>query len=110
VLLFYCVNVYRGVAMAATNPAKQRAMRQESLRDLLSKQKHLEKAVDNIVKIEQQGASMETNELNALKYATEARIKLLGKYLPDLKATEVTGEGGDGLVVSLIKRRFDGVE
>jgi hypothetical protein len=110
VLLFYCVNVYRGVAMAATNPAKQRAMRQESLRDLLSKQKHLEKAVDNIVKIEQQGAGMETNELNALKYATEARIKLLGKYLPDLKATEVTGEGGDGLVVSLIKRRFDGVE
>jgi hypothetical protein len=79
--------------MAANSPAKMRAMRQESLRDLLSKQKHLE-----------------TNELNALKYATEARIKLLGKYLPDLKATEMTGEGGGDLFVSLIKRRFDGVE
>jgi hypothetical protein len=96
--------------MAANSPAKMRAMRQESLRDLLSKQKHLEKAVDNIVKIEKEGASMETNELNALKYATEARIKLLGKYLPDLKATEVTGEGGGDLFVSLIKRRFDGIE
>ena len=96
--------------MAANSPAKMRAMRQESLRDLLSKQKHLEKAVDNIVKIEKEGASMEANELNALKYATEARIKLLGKYLPDLKATEVTGDGGDDLVVSLIKRRFDGIE
>jgi hypothetical protein len=53
---------------------------------------------------------METNELNALKYATEARIKLLGKYLPDLKATEMTGEGGGDLFVSLIKRRFDGIE
>ena len=94
--------------MAANSPAKMRAMRQESLRDLLSKQKHLEKAVDNIVKIEKEGASMETNELNALKYATEARIKLLGKYLPDLKATEVTGEGGSDMIVSVIKRRFDG--
>jgi len=51
---------------------------------------------------------METNELNALKYATEARIKLLGKYLPDLKATEMTGEGGADLIVSVIKKRFDG--
>jgi hypothetical protein len=66
--------------------------------------------IDNIIKMEKQGASMETNELNALKYATEARIKLLGKYLPDLKATEMTGEGGGDLFVSLIKRRFDGVE
>ena len=96
--------------MAATNPAKLRAVRQESLRELLSKQKHLEKAVDNIIKIEQQGSSMETNELNALKYATEARIKLLGKYLPDLKATEMTGEGGADLIVSVIKKRFDGAE
>ena len=96
--------------MAATNPAKMRAVRQESLRELLSKQKHLEKAVENIVKIEEQGSYMEANELNALKYATDARIKLLAKYLPDLKSQEITGADGDSLVVSLIKKRFDGAE
>ena len=94
--------------MAANNPAKQRAMRQEQLRTYLSEKCRLEHVIDNIIKIEQQGSSMETNELNALKYATEARIKLLGKYLPDLKATEMTGEGGADLIVSVIKKRFDG--
>ena len=93
--------------MAANSPAKMRSMRQESLRDLLSKQKHLEKAVDNIIKIEQEGSSMETNQLNALKYATDARLKLLSKYLPDLKSQEITGEGGDGLTVAVIRKRFD---
>ena len=93
--------------MAANNPAKMRAMRQESLRDLLSKQKHLEKAVENIMKIEQEGSHMETNELNALKYATDARLKLLSKYLPDLKSQEITGADGDALTVSVIRKRFD---
>ena len=93
--------------MAATNPAKMRAVRQESLRELLSKQKHLEKAVENIVKIEEQGSYMETNELNALKYATDARLKLLSKYLPDLKSQEITGADGDALTVSVIRKRFD---
>jgi hypothetical protein len=68
------------------------------------------KLIDNIVKMEKQGASMEANELTAIKYATDARLRLINKYLPELKATEMTGEGGDDLVVSLIKRRFDGIE
>ena len=96
--------------MAANNLAKQRAMRQEQLRELLSKQKHVEKAIDNIKKMEEQGAMMEPNELTALKYATDARFKLINKYLPDMKTQEVTGEGGDALVVSVLKKRFDGVE
>ena len=60
--------------------------------------------------MEKEGASMEANELTAIKYATDARLKLINKYLPELKATEMTGEGGDALVVSVLKKRFDGVE
>ena len=96
--------------MAATNPAKQRAMRQEQLRTYLSEKCRLEHVIDNIIKMEKQGASMEPNELTAIKYATDARLKLINKYLPELKATEMTGEGGDALVVSVLKKRFDGVE
>lgn len=51
---------------------------------------------------------MESNELNAIKYATDARLRLINKYLPELKATEMTGEGGADLIVSVIKKRFDG--
>ena len=93
--------------MAANNPAKQRAMRQEQLRTYLSEKCRLEHVIDNIIKMEKEGASMETNELNAIKYATDARLKLINKYLPELKATEVTGEGGEGLTVAVIRKRFD---
>ena len=96
--------------MAANNPAKQRAMRQEQLRTYLSEKCRLEHVIDNIVKMEKEGASMEANELTAIKYATDARLKLINKYLPELKATEMTGEGGDALVVSILRKRFDGVE
>ena len=94
--------------MAANNPAKQRAMRQEQLRTYLSEKCRLEHVIDNIVKMEREGASMETNELNAMKYATDARIRLISKYLPDLKSQEITGADGDALVVSVIRKRFDG--
>lgn len=80
--------------MAATALHKNRAIRQEALREQLSKQGHLQQVVENIKKMEGQGAAMESTELNAMKYATDARLKLISKYLPDLKLTELTGEGG----------------
>jgi hypothetical protein len=80
--------------MAATNAAKNRAVRQEALREQLSKQKHVEQVIKNIEKMEEQGAAMESVELQALKAATENRLKLVDKYLPGLKSTEITGEGG----------------
>ena len=78
--------------MAATRAAENRKIRQEALRDQLSSQKLVEKVIDNITKMEQQGAAMEGQELQALKAATESRLKLINKYLPDLKAMELTGD------------------
>ena len=80
--------------MAATNAAKNRTIRQEALREQLSKQKHIEQVIKNINKMEEQGVTMESTELQALKAATENRLKLVDKYLPSLKATELTGEAG----------------
>lgn len=90
--------------MAATALNKNRAIRQEALREQLSKQKHVEQVIKNIKKMEGQGAAMEPTELNAMKYATDARLKLINKYLPDLKATEHSiGGDGDSPLMSLIK-------
>lgn len=88
--------------MAATRAAQNRKLRQEAMREQLAKQKHLEKVVDNIKKMEEQGAGMEPQELSALKYATETRLKLVNKYCPDLKSTEITSEGGDTLEIKLV--------
>lgn len=80
--------------MAATRANMNRKIRQEALREQLSKQKHVEQVIVNVKKLEEQGASMDGAEAQALKYATDARLKLINKYLPDLKSTELTGEGG----------------
>ena len=94
--------------MAATNVAKQRSLRQEQLRELLSKQKLVEKVIDTAKKLDEQGAMLEQNELQALKASADIRLKLINKYLPDLKSQEITGADGDALVVSVIRKRFDG--
>jgi|GEM_PF-4693397 len=93
--------------MAATRAAIARKNKQEALREMLSKQKLVEKAIDNIKKMEELGAAMEPTELNALKYATDARLKLVNKYLSDLKSTELSMDGGgEGGSLKSIKIEF----
>lgn len=98
--------------MAASTAARNRKLRQDTLREYITERGSVQYLFDLIEKIEQldPDSSTFTNDLAKYKAALDARIKMVGKYLPELKATELTGEGGDGLVVSLIKRRFDGVE
>lgn len=99
--------------MAKTRAQENRAIRQDSLREQLSQQKHIEKVVDNIGEIEkldffQKGDNNEIDyklcqankfRLDALKTANEQRLKLINKYLPDLKSTEITSEGGQPFTI-----------
>lgn len=82
--------------MATTNANKQRAIRQDSLREWLSKKCTAQHLVDNILKIEALDPVSESfrNELDKYKVANDQRLKILSKYLPDLKSAEFTGEGG----------------
>ena len=85
--------------MAATNAAKNRAIRQDALREMLSKKCTVEQVLRNIKKMEEQGVSMEAIELQALRAATDTRVKLLNKYIPDLKSMELVGDGGGPIEV-----------
>lgn len=89
--------------MAATRAAVARKNRQDALREMLSKKCTVEQVLRNINKMEEQGAAMEAQELQAMKYATETRLKLINKYLPELKSTEMTGESGKDLFPTEIK-------
>ncbi len=82
---------------------RNRAIRQEALRESLIERGRLQYLFDNLKKIEELNPESDTfkNELDKYKEANAQRIKLLGYYLPTLKGVEVSGEGGGQLVVNL---------
>lgn len=102
--------------MAASKAAMNKKIRQEALREQLSKQKHIEQVVKNINKMEKLkvdvdgGKDREINykdlqlnqfELQKLKTANEQRFKLINKYLPDLKQSDITIAGEDGAPIQI---------
>ena len=95
--------------MALTGAQKQKAIRQDALREMLSKKCTVQQVIANIEKMEgPEAVSMEPQELNALKYATDTRVKLLGKYLPDLKATEHSVSGDDENPLTYLIKEISG--
>jgi len=81
--------------MAATAAAKNRKIRQEALREQLARQKHVEKVVDIAEKLQKQAGSLEPSEIQSLRAAADLRMKLVNKYLPDLKAIEIESTEGE---------------
>ena len=77
-----------GVSRADEN----RAIRQEELRAKLSAGKHIEHVIDNANKIQDLSTPLEPADVNRLKMASDIKLKLINKYLPDLKAVENTGD------------------
>lgn len=74
--------------MAKTRQQRERGIRQDELRAYLAERGRLDYVFDNIEKIEQ--LDPETDQyfdkrLQQLKIANEQRIRLLNKYLPDMK-------------------------
>lgn len=80
-----------------------RAIRQEDLRKKLSEGKHLKYAIDSIIKVEcLKPSDTSAQELAILKTAAELRLRLVNKYLPDLKNVEIANDGGGELTIKLI--------
>jgi len=88
--------------MAATAAAKNKAIRQEALREQLSKGKHVQHVIEIAKKLQEQHLDLESSAIQALRASADIKLKLIGKYLPDLKAIEHTGEGGGDLIVQVM--------
>ena len=79
-----------------------KAQRAEDHRLYLSEHNGIKQIIDRVVKIEETGLHMEPQELQAQKIALDARLKLLNKFLPDLKAVEISNDPeGDGFIVKV---------
>jgi len=92
--------------MAKSRKDQNRAIRQESLREYLSNQEHLRGVSQLIEKIE---VSSDSFEVTKYKTAAELKLKLVNKYLPDLKSTELTGDGGGDIRATIAAFEINGV-
>lgn len=73
-----------GVTRAAAN----KKVRQDALREQLSQGKHVEHVIEIANKLTDPNAVLESTDIQRLKAGADIKLKLIGKYLPDLKATE----------------------
>jgi len=74
---------------------KNRKVRQEALREQLSAQGHVQHVIDISNKLANlEGEDLDSLAIQRLKAAADIKKGLIAKYLPDLKSTELTGEGG----------------
>ena len=82
---------------------QNRQVRQAALREQLEKQGHLQHVIVLLEKIEKLEDELNATELQRLKLVIDTKLKLMNKYIPDLKAVEMTGEGGGELTVKVMK-------
>ena len=70
---------------------KNKRMRQENLRDQLSAQGHVQHVVDILDELNDDKHEIDQLTVQRKKIVLDTKLKLIGKYLPDLKAIEVEG-------------------
>ncbi len=82
---------------------RNRLARQETLREYMQQRGSVQYLFDIVEKIEKLDPESDTFTQDLAKYSkvVDVRHKMLGKYLPELKATEITGEGGGDLVINV---------
>ena len=82
---------------------RNRLVRQEALREYMQERGSVQYLFDIVEKIEKLDPESDTFTQDLAKYSkvVDVRHKMLGKYLPELKATEITGEGGGDLVINV---------
>ena len=100
----------------------RKEIRQEDHRAVIAEQGHIAKVFENIEEIEsltvkkKEGTDeldykdLQFNQftLSKLKTAVELRLKLMNKYLPDLRSTEITGDKDNPIAVTEITRTIIG--
>ena len=73
-----------GLSRANTN----KAVRQEALRDQLSAQGHVQHVIDICGQLMDLDTELDPIKVARLKATADIKLKLIGKYLPDLKQIE----------------------
>jgi len=86
-----------GVTRANAN----RKVRQDALREQLSNGKHVEHVIEIANKLTDPDNELEALTIQRLKAGANIKIKLINKYLPDLKATEHSNDPDNPLPAAI---------
>ena len=78
--------------MGESVATKNKKVRQQALREQLSAQGHVQHVIDLSEKLSTEYLSLESSQITALKSAAEIKLRLINKYLPDLKSVEHVGD------------------
>lgn len=70
---------------------RQRQVRQEALRQQLSAQGHVQHVIDMVDKIRDETNDLEQDMVARYKIAIDTKLKLVNKYLPDMRYIETSG-------------------
>jgi len=94
------------MASHGVNRAEEnRRIRQEGLREQLSNKGLLQQVLESTTKLANLSEELDALQIQRLRAANETRLKLINKYLPDLKQvdTSITGEDGGPLEIRIVR-------
>lgn len=87
--------------------AENKRIRQDALREQLAAKGLAQQVVEAATKIAQlstdnipEDQRLTPDDINRLKIASELRLKLVNKYLPDLKSTELSGDPANPVTIA----------
>lgn len=75
----------------ANNAAKNKRVRQQALRDQLQAQGHVQHVVDILAKLTDEAQEITSDMMERYKVVLPNKLKLINKYVPDVKAIEIEG-------------------
>jgi len=85
--------------MGETVASRNKKLRANLLREQLAAKGLVQKVIDTAEKLHDGHEKLSATSVQALKAATDIRLKLINKYMPDVKSVEVdlTGGSDDGM-------------
>lgn len=82
-----------------TRAQQNRKIRQDALREQLASKGLVQHVIEIAEKLCDLEAELDQLQTQRLKAAADLKLKLVNKYLPDIKTTELTGEAGEKISV-----------
>jgi len=76
---------------------KNRAIRQEALRESLEAGGHIQHVLDICKDLDDLTVEMDATAVQRKRAVIDTKLKLIGKYLPDTKSVELSNKDGESL-------------
>jgi len=97
-----------GYSVAKTRAQLNRETRQAEMRKKIEASGYETHVANVVKKLLDPELEFDSIEVQRMKSAADLSIKMMAKFMPDMKSTEITGPDGGDLVIAVQRKRFDG--